>query len=86
MKIIANPQLNQNEINQLVAHEVEEWKSMNKEIAAIEISLIGDEVEIRTTEKSPIVRIRRITGYLSAVEKFNDAKKAELRDRYVHAG
>ena len=31
-----------------------------------------------------ISRIRRITGYFSKVENFNDAKKAELRDRVVH--
>lgn len=30
-------------------------------------------------------RIRRITGYLvGSVERFNDAKKAELRDRVKH--
>ncbi len=31
-----------------------------------------------------IRRIRRITGYLSTMDRFNDAKKAELRDRKVH--
>lgn len=31
-----------------------------------------------------IKRIRRITGYFSRVENFNDAKKAELLDRVVH--
>ena len=30
-------------------------------------------------------RIRRITGYLvGTVDRFNDAKKAELRDRVQH--
>lgn len=29
-------------------------------------------------------RIRRITGYLSSVYSFNDAKKAELADRVKH--
>ena len=30
-------------------------------------------------------RIRRITGYLvGSVERFNDAKEAELRDRVKH--
>jgi anaerobic ribonucleoside-triphosphate reductase len=33
---------------------------------------------------SAIRRIRRITGYLSTVDRFNDAKKAELRDRSSH--
>jgi ribonucleoside-triphosphate reductase len=31
-----------------------------------------------------IRRIRRITGYLSTVDRFNDAKKAELNDRRPH--
>lgn len=31
-----------------------------------------------------IKRVRRITGYLSTVERFNDAKQAELRDRVSH--
>lgn len=33
---------------------------------------------------SAIKRVRRITGYLSVDENFNDAKRAELRDRVVH--
>ncbi len=32
-----------------------------------------------------IKRVRRITGYLSTVERFNDAKQAELRDRVCHS-
>ena len=31
-----------------------------------------------------IRRIRRITGYLSTVDRFNDAKRAELNDRHPH--
>lgn len=33
---------------------------------------------------SAIRRVRRITGYLSTVDRFNDAKQAELRDRSTH--
>ncbi len=33
---------------------------------------------------SDIRRVRRITGYLSTVDRFNDAKQAELRDRVSH--
>ncbi len=33
---------------------------------------------------SEIRRVRRITGYLSTVDRFNDAKVAELRDRKPH--
>ncbi|GAW92130.1 anaerobic ribonucleoside-triphosphate reductase [Calderihabitans maritimus] len=31
-----------------------------------------------------IKRVRRITGYFSTVDRFNDAKRAELRDRRPH--
>ena len=33
-----------------------------------------------------IRRVRRITGYLSTVDRFNDAKVAELKARVVHLG
>ncbi|MDO7787989.1 anaerobic ribonucleoside-triphosphate reductase [Desulforamulus aquiferis] len=35
-------------------------------------------------ESPEIRRVRRITGYLSTVERFNDAKVAELNDRTIH--
>lgn len=30
-------------------------------------------------------RIRRITGYLTEVKRFNDGKQAELKDRVAHS-
>jgi ribonucleoside-triphosphate reductase len=33
-----------------------------------------------------ISRVRRITGYLSTLDMFNDAKKAEERNRVTHMG
>lgn len=33
----------------------------------------------------PFERVRRITGYLSNVSRFNDAKRCELRDRVTHS-
>jgi anaerobic ribonucleoside-triphosphate reductase len=33
---------------------------------------------------SDIRRVRRITGYLSTVDRFNDGKVAELHDRKPH--
>lgn len=39
----------------------------------------------RYTRRRPFERIRRITGYLVGdVSRFNDAKRAELRDRVTH--
>ena len=40
----------------------------------------------RVGEGGRVERIRRITGYLvGTVERFNDAKRAEVRDRVKHA-
>lgn len=46
----------------------------------------GDEVEIKYIfHEVPFERIRRITGYLvGTVDRWNDAKKAELNDRVKH--
>jgi predicted DNA-binding protein YlxM (UPF0122 family) len=40
-------------------------------------------VEMEATQKT-IVRTRRITGYLSNLNNFNAAKKAEERERKAH--
>lgn len=53
-------------------------------LARIEIMLVGGEVEIKSFERSPITRIRRVTGYLSKVSNFNDSKRAELESRVKH--
>jgi ribonucleoside-triphosphate reductase (formate) len=45
---------------------------------------IINENECPECQSSDIRRIRRITGYLSTIDRFNDAKKAELRLRAKH--
>jgi ribonucleoside-triphosphate reductase len=40
--------------------------------------------ECPTCGSTDIRRIRRITGYLSTIDRFNDAKQAELADRVKH--
>jgi len=42
----------------------------------------GDECPV--CGATDIKRVRRITGYLSTVDRFNDSKVAELRDRKAH--
>ena len=42
-------------------------------------------VECPTCGSTNIRRIRRITGYLSTVDRFNDAKQVELRERVEHS-
>ena len=51
-----------------------------------DITVDGDEVELHYTfEGRPFHRISRITGYLvGTMDKWNDAKRAEERDRVKH--
>lgn len=43
------------------------------------------ETETQIGEGVPFQRLRRITGYLvGTVERWNDGKKAELKDRVKH--
>ena len=84
--VIADENLTQKEIELLVDQEIAEWEKQGKKIAKIELVIDGDEVIVKADEKSNIRRVRRITGYLSNIENFNDAKKAECHDRYIHAG
>lgn len=86
VNIVADAALSSQEIEQLAVTEIQEWTKMGKDLASIQMTLEGDEVVLQASEKSPIRRVRRITGYLSNIENFNDAKRAECHDRYVHAG
>jgi anaerobic ribonucleoside-triphosphate reductase len=69
------------EATEYIKQELKIWK---KPIDRAEIVVDGEYVEVRCKERSPIIRIRRITGYLSEITSFNDAKQAEEHDRYKH--
>lgn len=68
-----------------ISQEKEHYQKKHKDIASMKVRVDGDEVEIESYERSPIIRTRRITGYLSTVDRFNDAKRAELKARVAHA-
>lgn len=89
MKVIIDGDVNITEKfkNDIVAEEVRYWQSKGKEVGEVRISKDKDndaKVVIASLPKQKIKRVRRITGYLSAVENFNDAKRAELNDRVNH--
>ena len=56
-------------------------------LLSIDINLDGEYVDISyRTQKLPFERIRRITGYLvGTLDKWNDGKRSEERDRVKHA-
>ena len=45
----------------------------------------GNYVNLWYYDRIPFERIRRITGYLSSLNRWNEAKTAELHDRVKHA-
>ena len=58
----------------------------DKIITELEIRIDGDFVDLKYSyEIVPFQRIRRITGYLvGTLDRFNDAKFAEVGDRVKH--
>lgn len=85
MKINVIGNVNKEVVNAIVKEETERLAAKGKEVTTIEIVEVSpEELEVKTTAKSNIKRVRRITGYLSTIEKFNDAKQNELADRVVH--
>lgn len=86
MKLIVNGNISEAEVESILQEEKKRLEAKGKELAELEIVELGpEELEVRSKAKTPIKRVRRITGYLSTVEKFNDAKQAELADRCCHS-
>ncbi|EGO63272.1 anaerobic ribonucleoside-triphosphate reductase [Acetonema longum] len=83
--VCADSGLTSEEIARLVSDEKSLWQQRGKTLAQVDITLEGTQITVTSMEKSPIRRIRRITGYLSSIDNFNDAKRAECQDRVVHA-
>ena len=58
-------------------------KSPDKRLVELDVKIKDDDV-VLTPHYDTIVRVRRITGYLSNVNNFNSAKKHEQSDRVKH--
>lgn len=73
--------ISEEELNRYQAHAKKEHP--NAELVKI---IILDEENVELVYKAPpIERIRRITGYLvGTLDRWNDAKRAEERDRVKH--
>lgn len=58
----------------------------NQKLLGLEINVDGEYVDLTYQyEDIPFERIRRITGYLvGTLDRFNNAKKAEVLDRVTH--
>ena len=68
---------------------VQQLKEQNpdKVITSVNFTVDGEYVDMSYTyDNVPFERIRRITGYLvGTVDRFNDAKRAEVQDRVKHS-
>ena len=80
---VTGGQLPQEEINAYIARAKSKF---GRAPFAIDIHVDGDEVELTYDfGPQPFQRIRRITGYLvGTLDRFNNAKRAEERDRVKH--
>ena len=68
---------------------VEQIKAENpdKYIKSFDFTVNGEDVDVKYDyDVGPFERIRRITGYLvGTVDRFNNAKRAEVEDRVKHS-
>ena len=81
---ITGGNLPQEEINAYIARGAELY---GREPDSIDVRVDGDYVELAYHyQQQPFHRIRRITGYLvGTLDRFNNAKRAEERDRLKHS-
>lgn len=81
---IRGGELEQAEINAYIQRAKEKYGC---EPQAIDILVDGEWVELSYNfGRTPFQRIRRITGYLvGTLERFNNGKRAEERDRVKHS-
>ena len=80
---VTGGELEQAEVNAYVQRAKEKY---GREPLGIDIKVDGDFVELSYDfGHTPFQRIRRITGYLvGTLDRFNNAKRAEERDRVKH--
>lgn len=80
---VVNGTLSQEEIDAYISRATERF---GVEPWHIHIKVDGEEVELDyDLPQRPFHRIRRITGYLvGTLERFNNAKRSEERDRVKH--
>lgn len=84
IQITCDPGISQKEAESIVAEERNYYAARGKDLAEIELKLENEEILVKSYERSPIKRIRRITGYLSEEHNFNAAKQSELHHRVQH--
>lgn len=83
MKVTINGVVDENEVKAYMNRGIEKF---GDSLESMDISVDGEEVSLSyKLRQPPFERIRRITGYLTGtLDKWNDAKRSEERDRVKH--
>lgn len=81
---IINGDMEEEEILAYIQYLKDKFK--DETLTSLTLTLDGDFVDMQYhLQPQPMERIRRITGYLvGTLDRFNDAKAAEERDRVKH--
>ena len=85
MKVnVIGEKISQQEINAYLAYGAEKYP--DRIIKEMTVSLDGDYADLKFEFADiPFDRVRRITGYLvGTLDRFNNGKRAEERDRIKH--
>ena len=85
--VVISGDVSEQEVNYWVEKEIAQNDPEKRKITCIRITEVStEEVDVKITTEGVVRRVRRITGYLSDINNFNESKKAELFDRYTHGG
>jgi hypothetical protein len=87
VKVQYDDSITEEEARELTRAEKNDWwENLNKiALGYLTITREGNEIVLHGKEAPPIERLRRITGYCSVSTRWNNSKKAELKDRVKHA-
>lgn len=85
VEVTVQGEMSENEIKDTVLMLKEKYPE--KQFTSIEFTVDGENLDVSYTyDNVPFERIRRITGYLvGTLDRFNDAKHAEVEDRVKHS-
>ncbi len=81
---VLNGEMSEDEIKEYIQYVKKKYP--HETLTALTLTIDGEFVDLHYhLQPEPIQRIRRITGYLvGTLDRFNDAKRAEERDRVKH--
>lgn len=89
VRVVAASGVTEEEALALAREEKARWREAGKRLGEVRVEVDPadpDHLLVTALEWSPIKRLRRITGYIAPVDRWNPGKRAELADRGPHFG